>query len=444
VRFPTPNSLPAEVTCRQIFIPNDPLFLGAFTGALLELTNPDRWEHYGAITPTEAAEAAIVILYEYLNSACEGGMFDVRQNTETPCKLEKSTDGGATWVEFADLQKCPPRLRRNPETGEIEYTVDGETWEPIETGPYTGEDAPPSFPEPRSRPAGTNDEKMCDAAYAAAHVLQAVYRQTWDTFLVGATMGALWIAQQFADIAESLLGGILGINGAVSIGASLGQQSALFTEGGFPDSDLNTVMCILLENASVATGDRVVFDYEDVKTAFAAENTTPFIGLNFLLNLFLGEDGLNAAGNVNMGAADCDVCEPSPCLGYWNLREAATPLHALNGDANWQSGNGWYKNGLGPYHEFLEWTCPGGVLVNQIQFVWHNNGAGINWGWYCSYQGANVYGEGLANGWPVGNFTANVQGFNGGAGAMIDRIVWYGMIEPNHTHISQLNIIPPA
>lgn len=66
--FPTPDSLPTETICRQVTLPNDPIFTGAFTGALLTLTIPQNWEQFGAVTPDEAAYASLLILNRYLES----------------------------------------------------------------------------------------------------------------------------------------------------------------------------------------------------------------------------------------------------------------------------------------------------------------------------------------------------------------------------------------
>jgi microcystin-dependent protein len=67
----TPETLPVEVICRQLLIPDDPVFTAAFTGALLPLTHAYNWELYGAITPDEAAAKAFDMLQQFLEgSAC--------------------------------------------------------------------------------------------------------------------------------------------------------------------------------------------------------------------------------------------------------------------------------------------------------------------------------------------------------------------------------------
>ena len=60
--YPTPETLPAANLRRVLLIPNDPVFVGAFTGALLDLCEPGRWEQYGAVSPEDAAAAALAVL----------------------------------------------------------------------------------------------------------------------------------------------------------------------------------------------------------------------------------------------------------------------------------------------------------------------------------------------------------------------------------------------
>lgn len=70
--YPTPDTLPAETICRQLSLPNDPVFVAAFTGALLALTDAAAWEAYGAVTPDEAAAAAFSVFNAYLSEECRG------------------------------------------------------------------------------------------------------------------------------------------------------------------------------------------------------------------------------------------------------------------------------------------------------------------------------------------------------------------------------------
>ena len=54
--FPTPDSLAAGTKIRTIALPADIRLWEAINGALLELTDPNRWEQVGSKTPEETAE----------------------------------------------------------------------------------------------------------------------------------------------------------------------------------------------------------------------------------------------------------------------------------------------------------------------------------------------------------------------------------------------------
>lgn len=69
--YPTPNNLPAELVCREIFIPDDPLWIAVYNGLLSYLMSPYAWEKIGTLTPSECAEVAALIYYDFVASSCE-------------------------------------------------------------------------------------------------------------------------------------------------------------------------------------------------------------------------------------------------------------------------------------------------------------------------------------------------------------------------------------
>jgi len=64
----TPNSIPAGITCRVLFIPDDRDWIAQVYGALEVLTFPDAWTEYGAVTPNEAAEEYRKMWYKLLDN----------------------------------------------------------------------------------------------------------------------------------------------------------------------------------------------------------------------------------------------------------------------------------------------------------------------------------------------------------------------------------------
>jgi hypothetical protein len=68
----TPDNIPSTTVCRQLLIPDNTLIVAAVNGALCRLTEADRWEQYGAVTPDEMAAAMIDVVGEYFTSECNG------------------------------------------------------------------------------------------------------------------------------------------------------------------------------------------------------------------------------------------------------------------------------------------------------------------------------------------------------------------------------------
>lgn len=61
----TPDSTPADVVCRTLFIPNSEAWLAIVTGAILDLGQAYNWEKFGTLTPDECAERMLIMLDEF-------------------------------------------------------------------------------------------------------------------------------------------------------------------------------------------------------------------------------------------------------------------------------------------------------------------------------------------------------------------------------------------
>src|SRR5512137_2403189 len=131
----TPDAPTPEVErCRRITVPDDLVFVGAVTGALLPLTDPDNWEQSGTMSPSEAAGIMSASFEDFVASDCEGM-------------------GGCPPPTIPDTDY--PFVRRNPATGNFEE-FNGEEWvEP------SGDNA---IPAPTAREETTADERKCSAA----------------------------------------------------------------------------------------------------------------------------------------------------------------------------------------------------------------------------------------------------------------------------------------
>lgn len=313
-----PYPPPEGVRCINVAVPDDPQWIALFYGAIYRLSQQIWYDRDEAHT---AALVAAVWQDIYLQTI----------KGENECSMHPDC--------------CP--LRRNPRTGLYEQSPDGGlTWFQVDDGPWVDSlvDGSVYWPEPKQR-TGSDAVIRCDAAWAAANVLQSFYQQTVGALLTSAVGGVIGIARYLANLAEILSGIAIGAE-MIDIAGELFEQSAFFVDGGFPDTDLPTLRDILYCNSTTADG-KVSFDFAAVEAEIGAISGTPWDGLSLLLALYLNEDGLNAAGNIDFDAGDCSSapCNEDGCdyttasqQFYWNRGLGTVPpmtivqgnLHATN------------------------------------------------------------------------------------------------------------------
>lgn len=63
-RYLTPDDVPETRLCRVFSIPDSAQWLGTFMGALLPLIDPETWQQGGTLTPDEAADEALEIIWQ--------------------------------------------------------------------------------------------------------------------------------------------------------------------------------------------------------------------------------------------------------------------------------------------------------------------------------------------------------------------------------------------
>lgn len=313
-----------DLKCVTLKIPDDATYQAAFVGAMHTLDQWWNWEKSYEPGDTRAAQAALywrTLIDEFLQiGECMPDLIDVRQNNMTPCILEKNIDG--EWTAFADLQKCPPKIRYGA-TGDIEWSGDdGETWQPI--------DDPPPQP-PRGEPPEGQDNKCLAAANAVAVIL-AAFQQCKADFDNGLSIIIVLSAL------ISLLATLIFFPPAFAV--VLATFTALYgilssmTLADFSGPKQDALKCILFNHATL-TDTTVTFDYGAVQDdVFARANFAPaniWAAIWYLLSI-LGSDGLNRAGSTtSVGESDCDDCD-NPCEGdfcySWPLPQPETNTSA--------------------------------------------------------------------------------------------------------------------
>lgn len=285
----TPDTpTPGTERCRRITVPDDLAFVGAVTGALLPLTDPDNWEQSGTMSPSEAAGIMSASFEDFVASDCEG-------TGDCPPPTIPDTDY--------------PFVRRNPTTGNFEE-FNGEEWvEP------SGDNA---IPNPTAREETTADERKCSAAANATAVLKSVYAgmvEFYDT-----EVDPLLNAGEWALLIAGEISAPLSVSSAAFVAFS---QLAwgFFCEAletvtaDYWDSGFDTVLTCILRNASTDTAGVVTFNTQEIQNeliGFIAPVVDEYLPVRWqvwYMLQFIGGQGLNLAGTKEVTTGDCVECD---------------------------------------------------------------------------------------------------------------------------------------
>jgi len=346
LRYLPDNPTPEGTRCITITIPDDDQWERALYSAIRDLGNWNLWQrdvaHNGAVVAKQWRTALDTFTY-----CGDASMFDVRQKDGSPCELDKTTDGGETWTEFANLQLCPPLLRTNQ--GVLEW-FNGSTWEPLPGAGDERQDGTYTPPWPSgSVPSGQTAE--CLSAENILSILTStltalranIVDSELATGLAATIVGVISLfipVALFAEIAL-VLGGIaesLGTSGIDDLLGSTAQEN---------------IRCNLKEHAE-ADGSFTSADY----TAFYAQLSDNFSGLelSFLQNYFdqLGPVGLSRQGAANgIDSADCSDCPEPGCIIY-DFTTGTHGWEAYPDQGQHIDGVGWRVLGSGPYPDVAD------------------------------------------------------------------------------------------
>lgn len=285
----TPDTPPPDTFRGRCFsVPDDVQLVGAVTGALVPLTQPENWEAVGSMTPEQAADIMSTAFEEFVSGDCGGG---------EGCPPDFGFDTGY------------PPIRRT-ESGVTEVW-NGTTWD-IPTGEY-------AIPEPSARPESTTDEQNCGAASNAVNVLHNLFdsfQDVWATEVdprieiaawaadVGVSIGAV-----FGPISETFL--VLNSY----FWAVMGAISGVVGSTGWSDEWTEKLVCILQANIESNDSGVVSFSFQNIQwdlTGFIVPIVDGYIDIRwftwYLLNI-IGAEGLNRAGGTTDVEGDCVTCD---------------------------------------------------------------------------------------------------------------------------------------
>jgi len=406
-QFVTPPTLPEDVVCRILEIPNSKEWLGIFNSALLDLLN--QYEYLQVNDTDLTIDETIAKCHEIIYAYFDTGVCGSGDECTLPAGLPVVRLGAGGFIEqLVGSAFVPP---------EGEYAL----------------------PPPDARTEPTAQERRCLAAANAENVLAQLYEMVSD--MVAADVDEQEILLAIAFFAETILFVAFGFLLPALVLLLFAAWVAFLEIAEFMTADLwdaafsEKLRCILYDCAT-DDGDVVTFDFNCVNETMAAgvDLLAPtalvdlrlFGQVSFLLSI-IGAQGLNIAGaTTEVETADCSDC------GAWchefDLREtdggftAGTAPECPSGwSALWHSGTGW---GTEAAQEVMciekEWTNGLDTYITHIGAVWTNSQSAVG------YDGINLDGyDGLTNEahWFVGN--PNVSGGIGGditPNAGIDRV----------------------
>lgn len=309
------------------------------------------------------------------NAECIDMPILVRQNTETPCILEKSDDGAETWVEFADLSLCPPTLVEV--NGVLYIGVPGEGGTVIT---QVIEDNPTVQPPPRAR-AGGADDNRCNAAANAVTALMSLH----DTIKSAAGSGAaIWtiIGLVISAMAAFVFFPPAAPFLVAAITALLADFTVLTTS--FSTSDRQDLQCYLFNQATDSAG-LVTFDYAGFLGDLAGDSRDSFHLLAAYVGL-LGESGLNYAASspyVNDAVCECEGWVLQQYAGHGDAQIDYTPTVVASGyPANTATHNASLDRAEGDVTSSggsnmagcpIRVTLPDARTITRIQYAWESD-----------------------------------------------------------------------
>lgn len=301
--------------CRPLFIPV--AFVPMVGGALALLTEHWNWEQSGTMLPERAAEI----------------MTEMLENWGPECMDCCTVLAHNIALDQADDRRVVDGIPQASYDG-------GETWVDI---PNDGIDAivPPLTPTPGATP----EDKVCNAAERATIVMAEFYRQTFGAYSAGRlnTISSIGhfiknLSNFLLDIVKTAYAGTI----ADFILYSEAPYAGEFTEATMSDTQKSDLRCLLSTYGSADPSGIVTFDFGAIQTNMVSDvGFNPGYALNMLI-AWIGEAGLNRAGNVGT-ATSSDCCEAGEWCYTWDFTSGPSSdwSQRFSGSAEWDSGQGW-------------------------------------------------------------------------------------------------------
>jgi len=357
---------PPDRICVQLYIPNERFHIAAFRGALLDLASGYKWADDPEHKAREVALVWRTIINEMPEWECGDMPFDVRQNDEEPCTLEKTEDG-ITWEPWANLQKCPPNIRINNGVIEWQDPTTG-IWEPVEDGDEREDgEAPPPWPD--------NPDGACLSAENIAAVYQTTLTQIRADIVLGKTVTI--IAAGVTSVLSLFIPGALYGTLALSLSAAALTLGEVGIEIMLQDEHIDNFKCVVYCNAE-PDGSITTSAFTAIRDGMAGWTS----GLELAIIQYyldcLGSVGLQrqgAAAGVTTGhCEDCD-CDECPFVDF--VEANYTVIEGTVGSGNGIDGGNALERTTGgsPDNLVLEFgvdtsNCPATQITVWVYIDW--------------------------------------------------------------------------
>lgn len=307
VGFPTPADIPIECGYRLAKLPSSAAWLGVFMGMLEAGLSEENWQQFeGGITQEQAAAVWADIISWMYDNAEEPILLDVRQNTINPCILEKTFDN-VTWTPFANLQYCPPIIRRtaagiiqpgqlNPDTSFTYFDVDDG---PAATDLFDGYQPTVAM--------ATNTNNRCVAAANAANLIRQLHYQVGQNLVSNTTQAATAFIEGGAAVLAIVFGAEIGPAFLATVVPALYAIQAIYNFVPFGESLYHDLTCDIYTYISGSAGNWTInwAGFSAAISALATAFPIPWLLIRELI-LFIGEDGINLALKTNqVGNYNC-------------------------------------------------------------------------------------------------------------------------------------------
>lgn len=322
--FPIPVD-PGSVLCFRVYIPNDPLYMAAFWSSYQFLSQWSAWKRDEDHNAKDVA-AVWMPLYQQARTEFLAGegceVFDVRQNPDNSCRLDKSDDGGETWTEWANLQKCPPLVMQSPDgrlwwwnpVGGSEETG---AWEPVPTDGLPDTAEPPI--DPPYPPGSTEYEDDTARCIAAANITYQLYEGTrqlcYDWAVVSVSVTALMIG-----LAAALFFPVIGVLIAIatvifglSDGITQEEAEAAWTSIDW-ESVRDNLACFMQRDGTLTESGKTSF-LAWMEAQYTSEFNIAWASAKLIVQN-VSAAGLTSEGTIAQSVIEAD-CDPTACLEVW-------------------------------------------------------------------------------------------------------------------------------